>query len=121
MNSLGKITCLFSDRVNTFERFARYFTNPERFDYEVAIFVETATTIEAKVAGSIQQILRSQPNPKAVESCRSWPTCSVDRRNADSQDAQMNQVARSSDHCSSSKDRECTDLSGQSLLQILLV
>ena len=109
VNSLGIFSSLFSNRVNTFVRLDRYFTIAERFEYEVAIFVEAVATIEATVAGLIQQYLLSQTNPKAVESCRFWPTCSVDRRNADSQDDLTNRVARSNDRYSSSTDHECID------------
>ena len=67
---LGIFSSLFSNRVNTFERFTRYFANKEVINYGEAKFVEVVVTIEATVAGSIQQYLRSQSNSKAAESCR---------------------------------------------------
>lgn len=70
MNLLGIFSSLFSNSANTFERFARYFANKEVLNYGEAKFVEMIVTIEATVAGSIQQYLRSQSNPKAAESCR---------------------------------------------------
>jgi hypothetical protein len=66
---LGIFSSLFSNRVNTFERFTRYFAN-KKINYGEAKFVEVVVTIEATVAGSIQQYLRSQSNSKAAESCR---------------------------------------------------
>ena len=53
---LGIFSSLFSNRVNTFERFTRYFAN-KKINYGEAKFVEVVVTIEAIVAGSIQQYL----------------------------------------------------------------